>query len=94
MSTAAISTLKNQLPEWIHKAEQGEDIQITRHGKPVAVIVSLERYQRVLATNKGVFNAYLRWRAKHPQADGMSDDELNQLYQRTRAPHETRAVWD
>ena len=46
MSEAAISTLKNHLPEWVHLAETGQDIQITRHGKPVAVMISLEKYQR------------------------------------------------
>ncbi len=94
MSSAAISTLKNQLPEWVHKAEEGEDIQITRHGKPVAVIVSLERYQRAFGSNKGAFSAYLRWRDKHPQAEGFSDEEENALYQRSRADHQTRASWD
>lgn len=94
MSEAAISTLKNQLPEWVHKAEQGEDIQITRHGKPVAVMVSLERYNRAFGMSKGVFNAYLRWRAKYPDGCGFTDAEQDALYQRTRTPHEPRSVWD
>lgn len=95
MSAATISTLKNQLPEWVHKAEQGEDIQITRHGKPVAMIVSLERYNRAFHTGKGAFNTYLRWRAKYPNAQGFTADELEQLHQRTRVQHETRAAaWD
>lgn len=94
MSEAAISTLKNQLPEWVHKAEQGEDIQITRHGKPVAVMVSLERYTLAFGTNKGVFNSYLRWRAKYPYASGFTAEELENLHQRTRTPHEPRSVWE
>ena len=94
MSEAAISTLKNQLPEWVHKAEQGDDIQITRHGRPVAVMVSLERYNLAFGISKGVFNTYLRWRAKYPTASGFTAEEQQELYQRTRAQHETRPVWD
>ena len=94
MSAAAISVLKNQLPEWVHKAEQGEDIQITRHGKPVAVMVSLERYQSAFGANKGIFNTYLRWRAKYPDASGLTEEEQDSLYQRTRGAREPRSVWD
>ncbi len=94
MSDAAISTLKNQLPEWVHKAEQGEDIQITRHGKPVAVMVSLERYNRAFGRENVVFGAYQRWRLKYPDAAGFTNEEQDALYQRTRAVHESRSSWD
>ena len=60
MTEAAISTLKNHLPEIVHKAEQGEDIQITRHGKPVAVIVSLEKYQELLSARSGLATVFKR----------------------------------
>ena len=46
-------------------------------------------------TGKGAFNTYLRWRAKYPNAQGFTADELEQLHQRTRVQHETRsAAWD
>ena len=41
MTDATISHLKNHLPEIVHDVESGNDVQITRHGKPVAVIISL-----------------------------------------------------
>lgn len=94
MSEAAISTLKNQLPEWVRKVEQGEDFQITRHGKPVVVMVSLERYQRAFGHGKGVFGSYQRWRAKYPEATGFTDAELKAIHQRTRCSHESLTVWD
>lgn len=94
MSEAAISTLKNHLPELVHKAEQGEDIQITRHGKPVAVMVSLERYNRAFGSGKGAFSTYLRWRSKYPAGSGFTTEEQEALYQRTRAPHESRPTRD
>lgn len=54
MSEATISILKNHLPEFVHQAEKGEDIQITRHGKAVAVIVSLERYNQAFGSGRGL----------------------------------------
>ena len=93
MSEATISHLKNHLPECVHSVEQGEDIQITRHGKPVAVIVSLERYNRALGGGKGIFNSYLNWRKQHPDADGFSDEEIEAM--RNREPHKpTDFSWD
>ena len=93
MTEATISHLKNHLPEIVHDVEKGKDIQITRHGKPVAVIVSLERYSHAFGSGKGIFNAYLRWRALHPEASGFSDDELVNL--RDRLPHKPPGFsWD
>lgn len=93
MSEATISHLKNHLPEIVHNVEKGEDIQITRHGKPVAVIVSLERYKHAFGSGKGIFSSYLRWRELHPDAKGFTEEELGQM--RDRAPHETTgSSWD
>lgn len=94
MSAANISTLKNQLPEWVYKAEQGQDIQITRHGKPVAVMVSLERYNKAFGVGKGIFSTYQRWQAKYPNTKGFTESEEAEIYQRTRSPHNTSSVWE
>ncbi len=85
MTEATISHLKNHLPEIVHDVENGQDIQITRHGKPVAVIVSLERYSRAFRSGKGIFNAYQRWRMLHPEASGFTNEEVKNM--RDREPH-------
>jgi prevent-host-death family protein len=93
MAEATISHLKNHLPEIVHDAEKGQDIQITRHGKPVAVIVSLERYNQAFGFGKGIFNAYLHWRTLHPDADGFTAKEIDNM--RCREPHEVSGFsWD
>jgi prevent-host-death family protein len=93
MTEATISHLKNHLPELVHTVEQGEDIQITRHGKPVAVLVSLDKYNQALVSGKGIFNSYLTWRKKHPNATGFTDIELKAM--RDITPHETPDFsWD
>ncbi len=93
MTTAAISHLKNHLPEIVHEVENGEDIQITRHGKPVAVIVSLEKYNTIFKSEKGIFSAYLRWRQCYPEATGFTDNEIKQMGD--PKPHEpANFSWD
>lgn len=95
MSEATISTLKNHLPEWVHRAEAGEDIHMTRHGKPVAVIISLAKYQQAFAGSATLASAFRRWREQYPDAQGFTDAEQAQMYQRTREPYpETASVWD
>ncbi len=44
MQTVTIAQAKNQLSSLIHAAEQGEDVLLTRHGKPVVRLVA-ERTQ-------------------------------------------------
>jgi prevent-host-death family protein len=44
MAQVSIAEAKNALTRLIHVAERGEAIHITRHGKPVAVLLSEEAY--------------------------------------------------
>ncbi|NEQ12008.1 MAG: type II toxin-antitoxin system Phd/YefM family antitoxin, partial [Moorea sp. SIO4E2] len=37
--------------EIVHDAEQGKPVQITRRGKPVAIVLSLREYQRLRSEN-------------------------------------------
>ncbi|MDD2913948.1 MAG: type II toxin-antitoxin system prevent-host-death family antitoxin [Gallionella sp.] len=39
MSAVNLATAKAQLSELIHKVELGEEVVITRHGRPVAKVV-------------------------------------------------------
>jgi prevent-host-death family protein len=38
MSTHSVAEAKNRLPELIDRALRGEDVVITRHGRPVAAL--------------------------------------------------------
>jgi prevent-host-death family protein len=65
MDSTTIADAKNNLPKLIHAAQAGEDIHLTRHGQPVAVIISEERYQQMLGQGKSVFHEMLKWRNQH-----------------------------
>ena len=93
MAEATISHLKNHLPKIVYDVENGLDIQITRHGKPVAVIVSMDRYNRAFGSGKGIFNAYQHWRTLHPKARGFSDEEIENMHD--RSPHKaSTSCWE
>jgi prevent-host-death family protein len=51
-----IAEAKDQLPGIIHEAERGKPIEITRRGKPVAVILSITEYTRIRAGKRGFWN--------------------------------------
>lgn len=93
MTNATISHLKNHLPEIVHDVESGNDIQITRHGIPVAVIISLERYKSAFSSEKGIYNAFQRWREIYPDANGFTNEELENMHPREQHKIKT-SYWD
>ncbi len=64
----SIAESKNRLPAIIHEAEKSGPIFIHRRGKAVAVLLSVESYQRLNAgSREGLFQAYTRFRSKWDQ---------------------------
>ncbi|MBD1867273.1 type II toxin-antitoxin system Phd/YefM family antitoxin [Oculatella sp. FACHB-28] len=54
----SIVQASDRLPELVDQAEQGTPIELTRHGKRVAVILSAEEYDRMFS-QKGDFGRSL-----------------------------------
>lgn len=48
----SISEAKNNLPALVHDIEHGQAVQLTRHGKPVAVLISISQYKRLVSRPK------------------------------------------
>lgn len=78
MKTSTIAEAKNNLSNLIHQLETEKAIHLTRHGKPVAVMMSEDQYQNLIAPNKSVYAAILNWRNQlDDNVDiGLSDNEL------------------
>ena len=49
-----IAKAKNRLSSMIHDVEAGVSLKLTRHGKPVAVLLSIQEYE-LLKGKKGNF---------------------------------------
>lgn len=79
--SSSIAETKDKLPKFIHEAENGNDICITRHGKPVAMLVSIERYQgNFTEDDNGLFGAIMAWRKQNEvNEDLFSDSEIDSL---------------
>ena len=72
MKQVGVYDAKTHLPKLLDEVEHGETIEITRHGRPVARLVPIERRSRTAAEAAEALRAF---RDKHP-LDGISIREL------------------
>ena len=58
----SIAEAKSKLPAIIHSVEDGPYVQLTRHGKPVAVLLSIREYELLVLKKKGFWRALMEFR--------------------------------
>jgi prevent-host-death family protein len=59
MNTVQVREAKAKLSALIEAAEQGEPTRITKHGKPVAVIVPIQAAEKIYSEKKPSFGEWL-----------------------------------
>ncbi len=78
----SISEAKNKLPAIIHAVEIGSSVELTRHGKPVAVLLSVNDYNQMKKRGQSFWNALCDFRKTvasqgiamdNPFSDGLRD---------------------
>jgi len=81
MKTNTIAEAKNNLSHLIHQLEVEESIQLTRYGKPVAVMMSETHYKKLTSPAKSLNSAIINWRNQldDTQDVGLRDDELKSI---------------
>ncbi|MHC1726689.1 MAG: type II toxin-antitoxin system Phd/YefM family antitoxin [Syntrophobacteraceae bacterium] len=52
-----IAEAKNKLPAIVHSLEKGSPVKLTRHGRPVAVLLSVDQYERLSRGTEGYWEA-------------------------------------
>ncbi|PIQ28497.1 prevent-host-death family protein [bacterium (Candidatus Blackallbacteria) CG17_big_fil_post_rev_8_21_14_2_50_48_46] len=77
-SSYSIAEAKNALPSLVHAAETGTCVQITRRGKPVAVLLSMDDYSR-LTHPQPSFGTALQAFLSHPPEPLPPDDTFDNL---------------
>lgn len=78
MSTYSVAEAKSGLPSLINRAMAGEEVIITRHGKPVA---ELRPAAAPSAANPRAFYEWLESRRLKPKGPPITSVELlNQIY--------------
>lgn len=58
----SISEAKNKLTAIVHGIESGESAELTRHGKPVAILLSIAEYNALKKPKKGLLEDLHRFR--------------------------------
>lgn len=58
----SIAEARDQLPRVVHEVESGQHAELTRRGKPVAVLLSVHEYRRLAGQALGFWQAYTAFR--------------------------------
>ena len=78
MATHSVAEAKNHLSELIEKAIGGEEVVITRHGTPVAVLKPVAR------TPGPITDEEIEWLRRHRVGDTIPDEDAGSFVSRMR----------
>jgi antitoxin Phd len=62
----SIAEARSNLPTIVDQVEAGQEIELTRRGKPVAVVVSLREFEKLRGGRVAFGEAYRRFLKTHP----------------------------
>jgi prevent-host-death family protein len=65
----SIAEARSNLPTIVDQAEAGQEIELTRRGKPVAIVVSLREFERRRGERARFRDEYKRFLQSHPLPD-------------------------
>ena len=91
MKTSTIAEAKNNLSQLIHQLDSDEAIHLTRHGKPVAVMLSEANYQKLTKKKCSLYQAIQQWRSQLESDSALTETELKSL---RAASQEREFSWD
>jgi len=63
--TCSIAEARNDLSGVVREAEAGRPVTLSRRGRPVAVLVSAQQYERMAGRRMGLAAAIQRFRTEH-----------------------------
>ena len=72
----SIAEARAQLPSIVDQAEAGQEIELTRRGKPIAVVVSLREFARLSNARVPFIQAYAKFLDTHSLSEVGLDDGL------------------
>ena len=76
MNTVPVYEAKNKLPYFIHKAEQGNPLAITRHNNIVAYLISKEDFEEFTKGGKKEKSLVTRIQERRKEY-GLEDDDFD-----------------
>lgn len=73
----SIAEARDNFPGVVHEAEAGTRIELTRRGKPVAVLIGIEDYARLAGGRRDFWEAYEEFRREFDLLRlGIDPDEI------------------
>jgi prevent-host-death family protein len=85
MERYSIAEARDKFTKLVRRVEEKAPVEITRRGKTVAVLMSVEEYQRLQARQRGFWEAYEAFRdAVDLEALGVGKEDFDGL--RDRSP--------
>ena len=76
----SIAEAKSKLPAIVHSVEEGPSVKLTRHGRPVAVLLSIREYERLNRKREGFWSALMAFRkAVEKENIEISDSDFEAL---------------
>ncbi len=92
MPTVNIAEAKSHFSKLVHRAEQGERVHLSRHGKPVAVLLSESDYRALIAKRPEPYEAMMAWRVRADfSGEELKDEEIDSWRSREL---ERDVAWD
>ena len=91
MKISTIAEAKNNLSQLIYQLEADETIHLTRHGKPVAVMLSEANYQKLIHKNNSLYQAIQQWRNELKDDVALTEAELKNI---RKSSQERVFSWD
>jgi prevent-host-death family protein len=86
----SIAEARSRLPSIIDEAEAGRDVELTRRGKPVAVVVSIREFERLRGVRSRFSQTYAAFLGKHaPDEIGVEKDFAASVRDRSRGRETT-----
>jgi antitoxin Phd len=65
----SIAEARDHFTSMVHEAEEGTRVELTRRGKPVAVLVGVDDFDRLSSEKPGFWKAYQEFRTRLEKAD-------------------------
>ena len=73
--TYSIAAARSEIAAIIDQVETGQAVELTRHGKPVAVVISLKEYDRLRGERARFADRYAAFRRRFNTGDtGLPED--------------------
>lgn len=90
MNCIAVKEAKNNFTQLLHIVENGEPVQISRHGKTVAVLSSLSNFEETIKSSSFA-ESFREWQEKYhsiskdsADTSNFSNEEIEQIFKSER----------